>query len=124
MLELFLGEPQQRTEPDFLPVGVLQRRLRHHGNNKFLHESEDMAVGVAHDLVQLALLVVVQTCDVVNTTQSIRQETLREIEILPCKNIVLFPRYLLGIVETFLVGVIVRKHRAPPQRKGILGFFE
>jgi hypothetical protein len=83
-----------------------------------------MAVGVAHDLVQLALLVVVQTCDVVNTTQSIRQETLREIEILSCKNIVLFPRYLLGIVETFLVGVIVRKHRAPPQHKGILGFFE
>jgi len=76
MLELLLGEPQQCTEPDFVSMDILQDRFGDHGNNELLDEREKVAVGVAHNLVELTLLVVVETGDLVHTAQCIRQETL------------------------------------------------
>jgi hypothetical protein len=81
--------------------------LRDHGNNELFDKREDMAVRVAHNLVQLTLLGVIQRCDVVNTAQPVRQETLREIESLAPQDFVFFPRDLLGVVETILVRVVV-----------------
>ena len=46
------------------------------GNDNLLDEGKEVAVCVAHDLVQLTLLIVVQTGDVVYASQLIGQEAL------------------------------------------------
>jgi hypothetical protein len=86
-------------------MDILQDRFGDHGNNELLNEREEVAVGVAHNLVELPLLVVVETGELVHTAQWIGQETLGEIEVLAGEDLVLLPRHLLGGGETSLIRV-------------------
>ena len=76
VLELLLGEPQQRAGPDLVPIDILQGLLGYGGDDELLHEGEDVAVGVAHDLIHLEFLGVVQTSDIVDAAQPVGQEAL------------------------------------------------
>ena len=83
MLDLFLREPEQCAQPRLFTVdvslGLLERLL----DDELLDEGEDVAGGIADDLVQLALLVLVETGESKSRffrTSSSFHATLRECE--------------------------------------------
>jgi hypothetical protein len=70
-----------------------------------------VAVGGAHDLVQRALLIVVQAGDGVHPAQSVGQEALRKVKLATAQDVVFLPGNLLGMVESLLKRVVVGDHR-------------
>ena len=79
----------------------MQGCFRDSGDDEFLDEGEDVEVSVAHDLVELELLLLVEAVDFVNAAEAVRQEALRQIEVSSVEDVVLLPGNLLRLSRTF-----------------------
>ena len=96
-ITLFLRETEQRAQPRLFTVDLSLGLLERLRDDELLDEGEDVAVGIADDLVQLALLVLVETGDLVDTRQLVRQEALRVVEVPVLQDVVFLPRDLEGV---------------------------
>src|SRR5262249_33069156 len=114
VLRLVLGEAQQRPQPRLVAVDVSLGSFESLRNDVFLDVREDVAVRVAHDLVQLELLVVVQAADVVRSSEPIGKKPPGVVEIPPLENLALRPGDLERVLKDVGVRVIVGKHVNSP----------
>ena len=110
MFRLVLGEAQERPQPRLVSVDVLLRGLEGLRNDVFLDEREDVAIRVAHDLVQLELLVVVQAADAVDPREPVRKEPFRVVEVAAFENLALRPGHLQRVLQDLRIRIIVGKH--------------
>ena len=111
VLDLLVGEAEQRAElgrlPEHLGVGMLE----HAGDDVLLHEIEEIEVAVAHDLVELEALPAVEEREPRRRRHGVGEEAAAEIQLHPLgKDVVELPRDLLGRAYTALVIVVRRDH--------------
>src|SRR5262249_16912572 len=75
---------------------------------------EDVAVRVAHDLVQLELLLLVQALNPVHSRETIGKESPGVVEVPALQNLAFIPGDLERVLQDVGVGVVVRKHGTLP----------
>ena len=114
MLRLVLGKTQQRAQPRLVAVDVLLGGFQGLRNDVLLHVGEDVAVRVAHDLIQLELLAVVQAANVVHSRESIGKKPPGVVEVPALENLALRPGDLERVLQDLRIRVVVGKHGISP----------
>ena len=120
VLDLLLGEAQQGPQPGLVAVHVAAGMVNDHGHDVLLDEGEDVAVAVATDLVQHALLVVAQAADGADAGDPVGQERLGEVEVASPEAVVHRPGVLHRAVEAGLVAVLVGQHGSVLSWSGVV----
>jgi hypothetical protein len=114
VLDLFFRKAKQRPQSGLVPIDVNAGVIDDHGNDVFLDEGEDVAVGVAADLVQHALLVLAQARDGAHPSDALREEGLGEVEVTATEAVLNSPGVAYLAFETGLVRVLVNQHSFAP----------
>ena len=114
MLDLLLGEAHQCPQPGLVAVDVPGGVGQDHGDDVFLDEGEDVAVAVAADLVQQALLIAVEAADAGDAGDALGKEGLGEVEVAPLETVLDGPGVVNRPVQAAGIAVVVGEHRGPP----------
>jgi len=110
VLRLVLGEAKERPQPGLVAVDVPLRRLQRLRNDVLLDVREEVAVRIAHDLVELELLAVLQTADLVHSREPVRKEPLGVVEVPALQDLPLGPGDLERVLQNLRIRVVVGKH--------------
>src|SRR5439155_24908054 len=81
VLDLLLREAQQRPEPGLVAIHLGASAVHHQRDDVLLDKREDVAIAVAADLVEHALLVLIEAADVVDARDPLGEKPLAEVEV-------------------------------------------
>src|SRR5690606_2581190 len=87
VLELLVGEADQRLESDLIAEPVLAADLQHLGGDEALDQAEDVGVGPALDLAQQPALRGIEELEGVGLRQPVGEKFLVELEAATAKHV-------------------------------------